>query len=173
MVRSRVALYCALAVTLFATEQVRANALPAVADPVGARVRGASPQMVKLIQDGVRRSPTFAGLVAALNRSDVIVYVQAQNSLPPGINGHLSVTPGNKRHRYLRIQVLSSLDTIEKIAVVGHELQHAVEVAAHSEVRDEKSLASLYAQIGIEGQRGRYDTTAAQATGVRVRKELG
>ena len=173
MVRSRVVLYCALAITLSATEQLRAMALPAVADPVGARVRGASPQMSKVIQEGVRRSPTFAGLVAALNRSDVIVYVQAQNGLPAGINGHLSVTPGSKRQRYLRIQVLSSLDTMAMIAVVGHELQHAVEVAAHTEVRDEKSLASLYAQIGIEGERGRYDTTAAQATGIRVRKELG
>ena len=59
------------------------------------------------------------------------------------------------------------------IAVIAHELQHALEVAEHHEVRDSHALASLYRRIGVEAYRGRYDTQAAQFAGKQVRYELG
>jgi hypothetical protein len=128
--------------------------------------------MRQLIQTGIRRSATFAALISALNKSNVIVYVQETRDLPPGVDGQLAVTTGLSPQRYLRAQVLSGLGTTEMIAVVAHELQHAIEVAEHDEVRDSHSLATLYKRIGIEARRGHYDTLAAQTTGWRVRVEL-
>jgi hypothetical protein len=128
--------------------------------------------MQHLIENGIKRSATFARLVSTLNKSNVIVYVQETRDLPTGVNGQLAVTTGHSRQRYLRAQVLSGLGTAETIAVVAHELQHAIEVAEHEHVRDSKSLLELYRKIGIEAQRGRYDTSEAQTTTWKVRGEV-
>src|ERR671910_455932 len=135
---------------------------PGPADPVGARVRGATPEMQQLIQTGIRRSATFAALISSLNKTNVIVYVQATRDLPSGVDGRLAVITGSSPQRYLRAQVLIGLGPAEMIAVIAHELQHAIEVAEHDEVRDSHSLAALYKRIGIEARRGQFDTAAAQ-----------
>ena len=61
----------------------------------------------------------------------------------------------------------------EMIALIGHELRHAVEVAEAGDVHDQDSLTLLYQRIGERG-RGEhlFDTVAAQTTGRQVRKEL-
>ena len=143
------------------------------AGPVGPRVRGATPQMTRLIHEGVKRSRTFSSLVSALNQTDVIVYVQERRDLPVGVDGQLTLATAANAQRYLRAQVLSGLGTSETIAIVAHELQHAVEIAQHTDVRDAEALAALYRRIGITAHHGRYDTAAAQAAGSRVRAELG
>ena len=60
----------------------------------------------------------------------------------------------------------------ERIALLGHELQHALEVAASPEVREEGGLETLYRRIGWEGMRGQFETKAAQVMGNRVRAQL-
>jgi hypothetical protein len=83
------------------------------------------------------------------------------------------IAPGPAGQRYLRIQIAVAARGNELIALVGHELQHALEVAESPGVRDEPSLMALYEAIG-HGEQGRhrYDTMAAQNTGRRVRLEL-
>ena len=59
------------------------------------------------------------------------------------------------------------------ISTIGHELQHALEVAAATDVKDQRGLERLYQQIGQAGLDKRsYDTEAAQVTGRRIRAEL-
>jgi hypothetical protein len=62
----------------------------------------------------------------------------------------------------------------DQIAALGHELQHAVEIADAATAVDQRSLQALYASIGfaLESNRRRYETSAAQAAGNRVRREL-
>jgi hypothetical protein len=168
MVRAAVRVCCFLA--LF-SGLASAEPAPPAGDPIGPRVRGATAETQQLIQSGIRRSATFAGLVAELNKTRVIVYVQDTRDLPAGVNGQLAVTSGNSQ-RYLRIQVLSTLGAAEMIATIAHEMQHALEVAAHENVRDRASLVELYKKIGVIAARGRYDTVAAQTAGWRVRAEL-
>lgn len=148
-------------------------ARPAV-DPLIPRVRGVTPKMQKLIAEGVRRSTTFRSLVEAIDKSDLVVYLEATSSLPSGLDGRMMFLTSAGGVRYLHAQITSTLGIDELIAIAGHELQHALEVAAHPEVRDGASLAKLYERIGIQGvRRDRYDTNAAQSTGKRVRAELG
>jgi hypothetical protein len=60
-----------------------------------------------------------------------------------------------------------------QVAALGHELQHAMEVADAPDVRDEGALARFYARIGTEGALPRsYDTLAAQLAGRRVLMEV-
>jgi hypothetical protein len=136
-------------------------------------VRAVDTRIGGAIADGLRRSTTFAQLVLALDRSDVIVYIETARGMPSSLAGRMLITPGPAGYRYLRIQVAAASRGNELIALVGHELQHALEVAESPGVRDELSLIALYEAIG-HGSKGphRYDTMAAQNAGRRVRQEL-
>jgi hypothetical protein len=137
------------------------------------RVRSVDPHILELMMQGLKRSVTFADLVAAVNASDVIVYIQRVNQLAPSIAGQLLIVPVPHDQRYLRIQILDHLSPEDTIALIGHELRHALEVAAAPEVKDQKGLMELYQRIGQPGGRiHSYDTRAAQNTGRRVRNEL-
>lgn len=137
------------------------------------RVRAADAIIEKSLADGLRRSSTLVDLVLALNRSDVIVYIQAAHELPSTLDGRLQLMPGPRGQRYLRIQIRVTLGPNDTIALIGHELRHAIEIAEAPEVSDQSTLIDLYERIGHRG-RGlhRYDTLAAQTTGRRVRLEL-
>lgn len=143
------------------------NAAPVV------RVRTTDRVVRALIDEGQRRSVTFADLVAAVNATDVIVYVQLVDKLPPNVAGQLMLVPVPNQQRYLRIQVRRAMAPNEIISLIGHELRHALEVAAAPGVRTQGQMATLYQQIGRAGQGlHAFDTIAAQSAGDRVRGEL-
>ena len=125
------------------------------------RVRALDRDVAAAVADGLRRSPTFARLVAALNRSDVIVYIEMVHTLPPTTSGRMVLTTKDNRFRYVRIQVASRLFPAELIAVLGHELQHAVEVAAQPHGRPDRTSAMTADE-----------TPAAVSVGAQVRREL-
>jgi hypothetical protein len=61
----------------------------------------------------------------------------------------------------------------ETIALIGHELRHAIEIAEAPDVFDQATMISLYERIGQRGSGlHRYDTLAAQNSGRRVKLEL-
>ena len=136
-------------------------------------LRAVDKRVSDAIADGLGRSATFANLVVALDRSDVIVYIETSRGVPSTLAGRMLIVAGPASQRYLRIQISAAPRGIELIALIGHELQHALEVAASPDVRDEKSLIALYQAIG-HGTRGqhKFDTIAAQDAGRRVRTEL-
>ena len=139
------------------------------------RVRAADARLQSLIAEGLNRSRTFASLVTAVNRTDVIVYIESGRVLPTSIVGRLLLAAGPEGTRYLRIQVSGHPRSNDMIALVGHELRHALEVAESPEVRDESGLIALYQRIGHPTSTGathQYDTVAAQDTGRRVKAEL-
>jgi predicted transcriptional regulator len=140
---------------------------------IGPRVRALTPISQDLLTQGVRRSRTFRRIVDELEKSDIVVYLEVSKTLPAGLDGRLTFMTAAGGVRYLYAQVSSTQSFEELIAAAGHELQHAVEVAAHAAVRDAQSLAMLYERIGIRNAVNRYDTAAARIVGQRVRAELG
>jgi len=136
-------------------------------------VRTTNENVQRLLERGVSKSPTFAALLARLNASDVIVYIEQTLDMPKTLEGRLLLMPLANHQRYLRIQINRNGSPNELVATIGHELRHAIEVAEATEVRDETALELLYRRIGM-GRRGEhtYDTEAARTTGRRVRKEL-
>ena len=136
-------------------------------------VRAVGGAMSSVLAEGIRCSETFARLVLALDQSDVIVYVESGRGMPAAIAGRLFLVAGPEGHRYLRIQVTGHHQSNEMIALVGHELRHALEVAESPAVRDKASFIALYERIGHRnGGAHHYDTVAAQDTGRQVRAEL-
>ena len=157
LARVRRCAVCLLIASLANVPTAWAGSAGAGSDPTGPRIRGVSPQMKH-----------------AIGKSDLVVYIEATRTLPAGLDGRLTFLTSAGGVRYLHVQVTAGLSTDALIAVAGHELQHAVEVADHPEVRDPASLATLYERIGIRGiLKNRYDTAAAQSAGKRVRAELG
>lgn len=167
-----IALACA-AVPASAAEPLNDAEVRALMSSERRHVRPADKRVSSAIAEGLRRSHTFASLVFALDRSDVIVYIETAAGMPTSLAGRMLIVAGPNSQRYLRIQVSATLRGNELIALVGHELQHALEVAESPDVRDEKTLIALYQAIGHAGQGlHRYDTMAAQNAGRQVRTEL-
>ena len=138
-------------------------------------VRTTEPKILRLIDAGLSRSATFRGLVAMLNESDVIVYVEP-NLTRQTLGGYMShhiVAHG--QYRYLRIAVGIAGSERLLVSVIAHELQHAVEVAQSPDARDSESLKRLFRRLAIEfscGHSDCFETKAAQDVGDVVEEEF-
>ncbi len=169
---------CLLALVIVGGADMRARTIDPAASPstphvAGPHVRGASPRMMKMLDLAIQRSRTFAALVKAIDATDVILHVEEVRTLPVGIDGRLSFVHATGGVRYLRAQVAMGRGAVDTMSVVGHELQHALEVALAKEVRDEASFEALYVRIGDRPSHpDRYDTAAAREAGRRVRNEM-
>jgi len=135
-------------------------------------VRTTDRMMRGLLKDGYNNSPTFAALLRRLEESDVFVYVEDVPRLPGALEGRLLVLRPSHGFRYLRIQIARRGAPTDAIAVLGHELRHAIEVAEEPGIFDNDSLIAFYRRIGIDRGNHEFDTVEAQETGKRVRREL-
>jgi hypothetical protein len=153
-----------------------AGATAAAADPLldspTRHVRTTDRTMRTLLRDGYHNSPTFAALLQRLEASDVYVYVEDVARLSGALEGRLLVLPPSHGVRYVRVQVARHGGPNDSIAVLAHELRHAVEVAENPLVLDTGSLIALYRRIGIDRGNLEFDTVAAQETGRQVLREL-
>ena len=134
-------------------------------DALPVHVRATEPQIAAIIAAGIAASETFRRLVETLDQSDVIVYVQPKMRRP-GLRGYLGhgVTASGG-YRYLRIAIDVQGSPARLISLLGHELQHAVEVAGDSCARDAASIERLFARLAVRARCGVascYETEAAQ-----------
>ena len=150
----------------------------AFADPDGLppwkHVLALSPGAIELIRESVARSSIVESMLQELEESGVVVYI---SDLMPGRAvgpaSYLTYLSNDEKARYLLVRIDRFRTTpYERIALLGHELQHALEVVAAPEVRDASGLAKLYRRIGWEGQENKFETAAAQTVGNRVRSQL-
>jgi hypothetical protein len=169
-------LTCTLPLALIAIA-LASTSVAARSSSVGAvsRVRGASIDSERLLAELIARSPTGRGLVEQLGRSDLIVYVRYEWFQTQMLRGRIGVVASGGNRRLFAIEINSHQTRTEQLAALGHELQHAVEIAAAPSVRDARSLAALYGAIGQPaGYPGAemFETAAAAEMGHRVRHEL-
>ena|SRR6516225_4590653 len=135
-------------------------------------VRTAHPYVESLLRDGFQRSPTFARLLVRLERSDLIVFIESQIPLPPGIEGRLVMLSATHGVRYVLIQIGTGDSLMDAIALLGHELEHANEIADAREVVDMSGFVALYERIGVKNGWHQYETKMAQEAGRQIRREL-
>jgi hypothetical protein len=127
-----------------------------------------------LLIQGLERSATIRALANQLEQREVIVYLEMQPALRKRLAGMLTWVTATKSHRYVRISLNPELSTDAAIATLGHELQHALEVANAAEIVCERTLARFYQehrgsnQVHATG----WDTEAARVAGEDVRREL-
>jgi hypothetical protein len=162
----------ATALTLALGSAARPLDATALLDAPGRHVRTTDKSLRALLRTGYEHSTTFAALLQRLEQSDVYVYIEDVPRLPRALEGRLLVVPPAHGFRYVRIQITRRGTPNDTIAVLGHELRHAIEVADASGVVDTGALVALYRQIGIDRGNNEFDTIEAQETGRQVLREL-
>jgi hypothetical protein len=168
----------AVALALMPAERAIAESLPDQA-PRFCQVRSTDYRVTLAVEQGLRDSATFRGLVDRINVSDVVVYVSAdEKRLPPGVDGRLTFLSATGGFRYVVVTVNSALTQPRLVSLIGHELQHVREIADTLAIVDAKSMARAYA-AGL-GYHNRYltndgqtfDSLAAIRAGEQVLREV-
>lgn len=146
-------------------------AAPAWAGNENARVRGLDPDAVRILETARAGSPAVRQMLDRLERSDMITYVQFARRLerPRAVTAIISSVP---EVRYVLIVISTFTSEADRFLLLGHELQHAVELADAPEVRDEEGMRRLYGRIGWRENVRTFETAAAQQMGRRVQYEL-
>ncbi len=141
------------------------------ARPIPRQVRSTTRWGLDLVAEGRQKSASFRRIVDALQQTDVVVYVQPAEQLPGGTEAVTELIATTGPARYLRVWI--GLRAVRKrlIALLGHELQHALEIGRAPEVVDSATLEAFYRKAG-ERSVGGYETQAAREVGDTVYDEL-
>lgn len=138
----------------------------------GPRIRPHDDRSATLFLEGLQRSDTLRAIVDRLETHDVIVYLQMQPGLKSRLAGRLTWMTAASRFRYVRVSLNPELSGDIAIATLGHELQHALEVANEPSIVNATSLDAFYRKNGISIRAHEWDTDAARDVGDAVRKDL-
>ena len=78
---------------------------------------------------------------------------------------------------YVRVEIDCTLSPRRQIALLAHELQHALEIGERTDILDADGMESLYEEIGSQsadnGSHRSYETEAAKAAQRAVDHEIG
>jgi hypothetical protein len=166
----------ALVVAFISTPLFAADEIPSV-NPCHAggnsAVRPRSAIVIAAIEFGIKRSPTLADEFDQLQRSDIVAYVEAARVAYSGVAGYVTFVSKTTMCRYVHITLTPHLNLSQMAALLGHELQHVLEIAAHPEVVDAESLSEMYERVGRHSHHERsYESAEAIEAGLRVQNEL-
>jgi hypothetical protein len=156
---------------------VSADRLPRVAaqDPqTGLHVRTEDPQLSKIIRQGLDQSPTLRELVNRIDSLSGFVYIvwsRCGTRLwePDACLDHRMGVSGG--FRFLRVNIYPGVSGERLLALIAHELQHALEVLSDDNVTSQEEVAKLYERIGIKGAAGNFESAAAQRVQGAVYRE--
>lgn len=138
------------------------------------RIRTDDPVIRTLLVRGRDGSETFRRLYERLERSNLIVHITRGNTGRAGSAFTQFIVRGGS-HRFVRITLNTTADSDESTALLGHELQHAAELADDPSVDDVEAYERLYLRIGYQScgsLRRCFDTAAAVQAGHAVMREL-
>jgi hypothetical protein len=138
-------------------------------------IRTTDRRLRELLDHGLHISPTLRALVARLTASDVVVYLRCDGA-SDSRGGRLTFVSSAGGLRYVVVR-MARLSRAQQIAIMAHELQHAVEIADTPAIVDGESLVREYHRIGyVNSASARpgiaFDTRAAVHAGEQVLKEL-
>lgn len=170
---TRFAAYLTLALNFFIVEPALANE---TRGPGPAHIRSDHHDLLDAVEAGSRSSATFERLVQRLGASDVIVYLVYDFAPLPGVAARISFLSTAGGWRYLRVSIDPKYTGCQRLALLGHEFEHAVEIAEAAAVVDASSLAALYRQIGFRSgadHEDRFDTLDAIRAGWQIQLEAG
>jgi hypothetical protein len=119
----------------------------------------------------IERSALVRGLVAEIESSNVIVHIQFAWELPGGIGGMTRFVTSRGGYRYVRIVLSNRLKGNDRVAILGHELQHAVEIAL-SDANDRDGIKRLLEATGYQWAEQFFETHSAWRAEQAIRREL-
>jgi hypothetical protein len=168
---------CAFFLSIAAVPAAASPGAPMARDGMPFHIRITEPHLQRLVQDGLEASPTFRALVDRLIGSDVIVYLECDRFPNSGVDGRLTFATSAGGYRYLMIRVRQRGSRQHQMALVAHELRHAVEVVDTPAIVDGHSMAREYERMGYLTRWAQlpvtsFDTAAAVQAGYEVLREL-
>jgi hypothetical protein len=140
-----------------------------------AHVRPVDHTCAAWLRRGIEASPTLRAMVARIQSSDIIVYLECGQRLRTGVVGITRLAVHTGRYRYVRVSIGNDAAGQAAIATLGHELFHVTELAAAPHVIDGQSVRELYMTLGHQtcsGDPPCFDTADARRAGDRVLREL-
>ncbi len=162
--------------TILITALLLTGAGTASADGASPHIRIRDRILRSLLDHGLAHSSTLNTLVAQIEESDVLVFVDCNLFLPSGVAARLTLVTSVGTMRYVRVEVRCSLQPRLQLAMLAHEFQHAVEVADTPAITDNDSMANFYEGIGFQtftdGTHKAFETAAAIAMQKRVDEEV-
>jgi|SRR5689334_9836231 hypothetical protein len=139
--------------------------------PTWTHVRAVSTGAQALLLEAGTHSEIINGLAEHLESSDTIVYVEIV-ATPDIPLARTKLVAGSAVARFLRISINSRVPWWDRVPLLAHELQHAVEIADAQNVRTDDGVRKLYMRIGYPGGADQYETAAARQTEAKVRSEV-
>jgi hypothetical protein len=139
--------------------------------PSDHHLRTDSAVIATLMQQASERSLTFQRLVDAINASDGIVYVE-QGTCAQGRRAcFMNVTMAGT-HRILWVKVDTRGVDCDLMGMIGHELQHTVEVLRDAHVTGFATMYNFYSREANPGGTFPFETIGAKRIGEAVRAEV-
>ena len=116
-------------------------------------------------------SALVRALVSELQTTTAIVHVEVSGALPSGIAGATRFVVSRGGHTYLRVSVSATLRLDLRAIILGHELQHALEIAS-SGATSHADVKRLVETTGYRTGSNLYETESALRSERRIRTEL-
>jgi hypothetical protein len=139
---------------------------------VSPRLRPADVTAARTFDRALACCPTIRALVRDVEASDLIVYVETGFVQQPAMARTVLMGAGTNT-RYVRVTLHRMTSSDNLIELLGHELQHAVEIAQVPEVRDPDTMRALYNRIGFNRRAAtHFETALAREIATRVRAEV-
>jgi hypothetical protein len=135
------------------------------------RIRPLDERLAKQVAAGYLRSPTFKSVTEQVECLNVLVFLRHQ-AISSVADGSLQIAGAPYGQKILFVAIQEDLSWDASIAMIGHELQHVIEVGHAPEVVDLPSLRKFYQTIGYPFLAHAYDTKAAQHAGMAILLEL-
>ena len=111
------------------------------------------------------QSPTLRALVEQVEAASILVFVEGDIRMSERLGARLHFVTSVNGVRYVRVDVNCTLAPRRQIALLAHELQHALEIADRSDILDVEAMESLYEDIGFQtfehGRHRSFETEAA------------
>ena len=140
----------------------------------GPHLRPLNPAGAALIADSHESSVTMRELVKELDSSDLIIYVRVVPTAAGGPESTISFMSMSKMARFVSIVVSADCDFNRQIELLGHELEHAREIAERPAITSDVQFQAMLSVLGWrDSSRGRgYETSAATQTERKVRRDV-
>ena len=132
--------------------------------------RPLDPLAVEAFEAAQAQSAVVRSLVATLESSNVIVHIISSRNLPAGVGGTTQFVTSRGGYRYVRITLAATLTKSSRTAIVGHELQHACEVAL-SDAYDVDGVKQVFEKDGHRVGEF-FETASAMRIETLIRTEL-
>jgi hypothetical protein len=158
-----------LLITLAASHRSYAQGAP--------HIRFLDPVLKELFDHGMHQSPTLRALVEKVEAAPILVFIEGDIRMPSFVGARLNFVTSVNGLRYVRVDIDCTLSPRRQIALLAHELQHALEIGERTDILDADGMESLYEEIGFQsndnGAHKSYETEAAKAIQRAVDDELG